>query len=270
MIYYKTQDEIELIRISSLLVSKTLAEIASYIKPGLSTHDLDIRAEAFIRDHEAVPSFKGYRGYPASLCTSVNDVVVHGIPGNYIIKEGDIVSVDCGVFKNGYHGDSAYSFLVGDVIPDYVKLAAATKVALYEGINQAVAGNRVGDISFAVQDNTERKYGYGVVRELVGHGLGRSLHEEPDVPNFGNRGKGPKLLPGLVIAIEPMINLGSKSVMQDADGWTIKTKDKKVSVHFEHTIAIRKGAADILSDFDIIEKAEIRNQYLYKAKAEVI
>lgn len=254
-----------------MLVSKTLAEIAAYIRPGLTTLELDIKAEDFIRSHDAVPSFKGYRNFPASLCISVNDEVVHGIPSSSkIIKEGDVLSVDCGVFKNGYHGDSAYTFMVGNVPEEYFNLAEVTKEALKKGIAEARSGNKVGDISFAIQQYAEKKYGFGVVRELVGHGVGHSLHEEPEVPNFGKRGNGPKLLPGLVIAVEPMVNLRTKHVTQDADGWTIRTKDRKVSVHFEHTIAIRKGPADVLSSFGPIEEAEQKNEYLYKAKAETV
>ncbi len=266
MIYYKTKDEIELIRQSSLLVSETLAYIASILKPGLQTIEIDRRAEEFIRDHGAVPSFKGYRNFPATLCVSVNEIVVHGIPSDKEIKEGDVISIDCGVLKDGYHGDSAYTFLVGEIGEDIFKLAQITKEALYRGIAVAVAGNRVGDISFAIQDFTEWKNGYGVVRELVGHGVGKLLHEEPEVPNFGGRGRGPKLQEGLVIAVEPMINMGTKNVVQEKDGWTIRTKDRKISVHFEHTIAIRKGPPDVLSSFEPIERAELENKNLYKVK----
>lgn len=270
MIYYKTKDEIELIRISSLLVSDTLAFVASVMKPGMKTSELDRLAETFIRDHGAVPSFKGYRGFPATLCVSLNDAVVHGIPSAQEMREGDVVSVDCGVFKNGFHGDSAYTFFLGDADPGAWQLAEVTKEALRRGIARATAGNRLGDISFAIQDYTEREHGYGVVRELVGHGIGKNLHEDPEVPNFGSRGKGLKLLEGLVIAIEPMINLGSRQVVQEDDGWTIRTRDHKVSVHYEHTVAIRKGEADMLSSFDPIEEAEWQNGNLYKAKTESV
>ena len=269
MIYYKTKDEVELIRKSSLLVSDTLALIAGIIKPGITTLELDKKAEEFIRDNGAKPSFLGYRGFPNTLCISVNDMVVHGIPSKNEIKEGDVVSVDCGVFKNGFHGDSAFTFLIGEVTLDAINLARVTKECVLKGIEMAVPGNRIGDISYAIQNYAEQYHGYGVVRELVGHGLGKSLHEEPDVPNFGIRGKGPKLQEGLVIAIEPMINLGTKNVVQENDGWTIRTKDKKISCHFEHTIAITSGAADILSSFDNIEKAVRSNKNLYQEKQTV-
>ena len=269
MIYYKTKDEVELIRKSSLLVSDTLALIAGMIKPGITTLELDKKAEEFIRDNGAKPSFLGYRGFPNTLCISVNDMVVHGIPSKNEIKEGDVVSVDCGVYKNGFHGDSAFTFLIGEVTLDAVNLARVTKECVFKGIEMAVPGNRIGDISYAIQNYAEQYHGYGVVRELVGHGLGKSLHEEPEVPNFGNRGKGPKLQEGLVIAIEPMINLGTKNVVQENDGWTIRTKDKKISCHFEHTIAITTGVADILSNFDNIEKAVRSNKNLYQEKETV-
>ena len=269
MIYYKTKDEVELIRKSSLLVSDTLALIADIIKPGITTLELDNKAEEFIRDNGAKPSFLGYRGFPNTLCISVNDMVVHGIPSKNEIKEGDVVSVDCGVFKNGFHGDSAFTFLIGEVTLDAVNLARVTKECVFKGIELAVPGNRIGDISYAIQNYAEQYHNYGVVRELVGHGLGKSLHEEPDVPNFGSRGKGPKLQEGLVIAIEPMINLGTKNVVQENDGWTIRTKDRKISCHFEHTIAITTGAADILSSFDNIEKAVRSNKNLYQEKETV-
>lgn len=271
MIYYKTKDEIELIRKSSLLVSDTLAYVGSLIKPGITTLELDKKAEEFIRDNGAIPAFKGYKSkskgiddFPASLCISLNDVVVHGIPSKAEMQENDVVSVDCGVLKNGFYGDSAYTFLMGGASLDVVNLARVTKESLYRGIEMAIAGNRVGDISHAVQSFCEQHHGYGVVRELVGHGLGRSLHEEPEVPNFGMRGRGPKLQEGLVIAIEPMINMGTKNVLQDDDGWTIRTKDNKPSAHFEHTIAVKKGPADILSSFEQIEQAERNNKNLYQ------
>lgn len=257
-IFYKTKDEIELIRYSSQLVAQTHATIAAYIRPGLKTIKLDQLAEEFIRDNKAVPGFKGYGGFPYTLCISVNEVVVHGMPSEYELKEGDIISVDCGVVANGFYGDSAYTYPVGEITPDVQQLLKVTKESLYKGIEQAVVGRRLGDVSFAIQQHTERKYGYGVVRELVGHGVGRNLHEAPEVPNFGKRGRGTKLLEGLVIAIEPMINLGKQQVTRLKDGWTIVTIDKKPSAHFEHTVAIGKNKADILSDFDIIEKA-VRN-----------
>ncbi len=253
MIQYKSNEQIELIRESSLLVGKTLAEVAKMIKPGVNPIDLDRRAEEFILDHQAIPAFKGYGSFPNSLCLSVNDVVVHGIPTKDVLKDGDIISVDCGVLKNGYYGDSAYTFEVGEVAPEISQLLRVTKESLYKAIEKAVVGNRLGDVSFAVQEHAE-KHGYGVVKELVGHGIGQHLHEKPEVPNYGKRGTGLKLMEGLVIAIEPMINLGKAAIWQLNDGWTIKTKDGLASAHFEHTIAIRKGKADILSSFDFVEE----------------
>jgi len=262
MIYYKTKAEIELIRESALLLSKTIAEVAKFIKPGISTLELDNIAYQFISDHGAVPSFKDYRGYPFTACISVNDAVVHGFPNNDALREGDIISFDVGVYKNGFHGDSAYTFGIGDVDPAILRLMRVTKESLYLGIEKAIAGNRVGDISFAIQEHTEKKNGYGVVRELVGHGLGRSLHEDPQVPNYGRRGSGPKMQEGMVIAIEPMINLGVKDVYYEEDGWTVRTKDKKPSAHYEHTVCVKKGKADILSSFEEIELAEKANPNL--------
>lgn len=252
-VYIKTDEEIELIRESSLLVGKTLAEVARRIKPGVTTAALDKVAEEFIRDHHAVPAFKGYHGFPATLCISPNEQVVHGIPGNYEMKDGDIISVDCGVKKNGFFGDSAYTFTVGEVSPEVKQLLAVTRHSLYLGIEQAVEGRRVGDISSAVQTYCE-SFGYGIVRELVGHGVGKELHEAPEVPNYGRKGSGMKLIDGMVIAIEPMVNMGTREVKQWSDGWTITTKDRKPSAHFEHTVAVRKNKADILSSFDEIEQ----------------
>ncbi|HNJ88189.1 MAG TPA: type I methionyl aminopeptidase [Chitinophagales bacterium] len=266
MIYYKTTDEITLIRKSSLLVSETLAMIAGIIKPGVTTLWLDQQAEAFIRDNGGKPSFKGYKGYQHTLCVSVNDQVVHGIPSAREIKNGDVVSVDCGAFLNGFHGDSAFTFLVGEVSREAVNLARVTRACVYKGIEFAVAGNRVGDVSHAIQLYAEHVNGYGVVRELVGHGIGKNLHEEPEVPNFGAKGKGPKMQEGMVIAIEPMINLGSRNVVQENDGWTIRTRDGKVSCHFEHTVAVMKGKADVLSSFEIIDEAMAKNSNLYTEK----
>ncbi|PLX05625.1 MAG: type I methionyl aminopeptidase [Marinilabiliales bacterium] len=253
MIYFKTDEEIEIQRQSSLLVGKTLAEIAKVIKPGIKTIELDAIAEEFIRDHGAVPGFKGYGGFPGSLCISVNDEVVHGIPGERVLEDGDIVSVDCGTFMNGFYGDSAYTFAVGNVKEEYLLLLQRTKESLYLAIDQAVAGKRIGDIGHAVQSYVEG-YGYSVVRDLVGHGVGRNLHEKPEVPNYGRRGTGTKLKPGMTLAIEPMVNLGVKEVVQENGGWTIKTADSMPSAHFEHDVAIRKGKADILSTFDYIEE----------------
>jgi len=253
MLYYKTNEEIELIRISSLLVSKTLAEVAKSIKPGITTLALDKIAEEFIRDNGGEPAFKGYKGFPASLCISQNEMVVHGIPGNYELKDGDIVSVDCGVKKDGWFGDSAYTFAVGEVKPAVLNLLKVTKESLAKGVAHAITGRRMGDIGEAVQEHAE-KNGYSVVRELVGHGIGKSLHESPEVPNYGRKGSGMKLQEGLVIAIEPMINLGKKGVRQEADGWTITTTDRMPSAHFEHTVAVKAGKPDILSTFEYIEE----------------
>ena len=254
MIFYKTGEEIERIRKSSLLVGKTLAEIAKKIEPGVSTLALDKLAEEFIRDHGAEPGFLGYGGFPNSLCTSVNEAVVHGIPNNQPLENGDIVSIDCGVLLDEFYGDSAYTFEVGEVNPDIRKLLNVTKECLDLAVQQTVSGNRIGDIGFAVQKHAESN-GYGVVRELVGHGLGRGLHEKPEVPNYGRKGRGHKLKPGIVLAIEPMINLGRKEVAQLADGWTIITKDKLPSAHFEHDVAIMtNGQTEVLSSFEEIEK----------------
>lgn len=252
MIYLKTSEEIELMRESALSVSRTLAIVAEHIGEGVTTEKLDKIAEEFIRDNGGVPSFKGYSGFPAALCLSVNEQVVHGIPGKYVLKSGDVISVDCGVFKNGFHGDHAYSFKIGKVSEDVSKLLRVTKESLYKGIEAARVGNRIGDVSFAVQSYVQNE-GYSVVRELTGHGLGKDLHESPYVPNFGRRGNGKKIKNGMVLAIEPMINLGKKEVIQLSDGWTIVTKDKKPSAHFEHDVAIINGKAEILSTFDFLE-----------------
>jgi methionyl aminopeptidase len=253
MIYLKTDEEIELMRESNLLVSRTHAELAKVIEPGISTLKLDKIAETFIRDNNSEPAFLGYNGFPNTLCISVNDMVVHGIPSSYLLKDGDIVSVDCGVLKNGFFGDSAYTFMVGNVKPEVKALLEATKESLFLAIKAALAGNRLGDIGYAVQSYCEKK-GYSVVREMVGHGIGRNLHEKPEVPNYGQKGRGALLKPGMVLAIEPMINLGKKEIFVEKDGWTIRTKDGSPSAHFEHTIAICKGEADILSDFSCIEE----------------
>ncbi len=253
-IYYKTEEEIDLIRESSLLVGKTLAEVAKVIKPGVTTLELDKVAEAFIRDHGAEPGFLGYGGFPNSLCTSVNEQVVHGIPNNKPLEEGDIVSIDCGVLKNGFYGDSAYTFAIGNVSDEVALLLKTTRECLDKGIEAAVAGNRMGDLSHSIQEHAE-KHGYGVVRELVGHGLGKSLHEAPEVPNYGRKGNGIRLREGLVLAVEPMINLGVKTVRQKSDGWTIVTADGLPSAHFEHDIVVREGKAEVLSTFEWIEEA---------------
>ncbi|MBT8190837.1 MAG: type I methionyl aminopeptidase [Saprospiraceae bacterium] len=263
MIYYKTREDIEQIRESCLLVTKTLAHVASLLKPGVTGTQLDKEAETFIRDHNAKPGFKGYGGFPATLCISPNEAVVHGIPVDTPFTEKDIISIDCGSFMNGYFGDSAFTFAMGDVKEDVMELLVTTYESLYKGIEQAKCGNRIGDIGYAIQHHNEQK-SYSVVRELVGHGIGKSLHEAPEIPNYGKRGRGPKIKEGLVIAIEPMINMGVKSVKQMGDGWTIVTKDGKPSAHYEHTIAVLEDKTEILSDHSVILEAvknnpEIRN-----------
>lgn len=263
MIHYKNAQEIELMRQSALLVSQTLAEVAKILKPGITTLSIDTLIADIIRGYNAVPSFLNFNGYPFNSCISVNDVVVHGFPNKSELKEGDLVSIDIGVYKNGFHGDHAYTFLLGKPADEVLQLVRVTKESLYKGIEKAVAGNRIGDISFVIQEHTERKYGYGVVRELVGHGLGRSMHEDPQVPNYGRRGTGAKMKEGLVLAIEPMINLGKKEVFTDKDGWTVRTSDGKPSVHFEHDVCIQKSKADILSDYTPIEAAEKANPDLF-------
>ncbi|MFI5124997.1 MAG: type I methionyl aminopeptidase [Chitinophagales bacterium] len=263
MIYYKTKAEIELARESCLLVSKTLTEAAKALKPGISSFYLDKLIGDYIRDHGASPSFLNYNGFPYNSCISVNDVVVHGFPNDRELKEGDIISIDIGVYKNGFHGDHAYTFAIGDPGAAIAQLIRVTKESLYKGIEKAVAGNRIGDISFAIQEHTERKYGYGVVRELVGHGLGRKMHEDPQVPNYGRRGSGVKMQEGLILAIEPMINLGKRDVYTEEDGWTVRTSDHSASVHFEHDVCIQKNKADILSDYSGIEAAERNNPALF-------
>ncbi len=254
MIIYKTIEEIELIRQSSLLVAKTHAELARLIKPGLATIELDRLAETFIRDHGGVPAFKGYQGFPFSLCVSPNEVVVHGFPNNKPLQEGDIVSIDCGVLMNGYYGDSAYTYALGEIRDDVKRLLKTTYQCLELGIEETVEGKRLGDISWAIQNHAESA-GYTVVRELVGHGVGRRLHEAPDLPNYGKKGKGERIKNGLVLAIEPMINMGQRFVVQGKDGWTIRTADRKPSGHYEHTIAVIKGKAEKLSTFEYIENA---------------
>jgi methionyl aminopeptidase len=254
MIYLKTDEEIELMREANQLVGKTLGELAKYITPGVSTLQLDAIAETFIRDHGAIPAFLGYGGFPNSICASVNEQVVHGIPSDKVIlKDGDIISIDCGTVLNGFVGDSAYTFCVGEVSEEIEKLLCTTKESLYKGIEQAVAGNRVGDISNAVQTYCETR-NYSVVRELVGHGCGRKMHEAPDVPNYGRRGCGQLLRNGMCICIEPMINQGSRNVVFERDGWTVRTKDRKCSAHFEHCIAIRPEGPQVLSSFDYLEQ----------------
>lgn len=254
MVKIKSKEEIELIRHSAQIVSKTLGMIAEEIKPGMTTLQLDKLAEDFIRDHGGEPGFLGLYGFPNSLCISVNEVVVHGIPNDKPIKEGDIVSVDCGVLKNGYYGDHAYTFMIGEVKEDVRQLVKVTKESLYLGIDQMQSRNRIGDISNAIQTHAE-KYGYGVVRELTGHGLGKKMHEDPSVPNYGKKRRGKLMRSGYVLAIEPMINLGTKEIIQLDDGWTIITADKKPSAHFEHDIAIVGAKPEILSTFEYIENS---------------
>lgn len=257
MIKLKSREEIELMRQSAQLVSRTLGMLAAEIRPGITTLYLDRLAETFIRDHQAKPGFLGLYSFPNTLCISVNEQVVHGIPNNKPLIEGDIISIDCGVLKNGYYGDHAYTFAVGEIAPEVQKLLDVTKESLYLGIEQMVAGKRIGDISFVIQRHTE-KHGYGVVRELVGHGLGKEMHEAPEVPNYGKRGRGAVIKNGLVLAIEPMINLGTRKVKQLADGWTIVTADGKPSAHFEHNVALVDGKPDILSTFEYIEEALVK------------
>ena len=252
MIIYKSLEEIELIRESALLVSKTLGELKKHIVPGAIPLDIDKIAETFIRDHNATPGFLGLYDFPNTLCISINEAVVHGIPGKNPLKSGDIVSIDCGVLKNNYFGDHAYTYEVGEVSHEIKQLLSVTKESLYRGINKLKVGNKIGDVSNEIQSFTEN-FGYGVVRELVGHGLGESLHEDPDIPNFGIKNTGPKIENGLVVAIEPMINLGTKDVKQHKDGWTVITMDKKPSAHYEHNVAVINGKPEILSTFDFIE-----------------
>lgn len=263
---YKTDEEVEIQRESALMVSATLTEVARILRPGLKTIEMDRLAETFIRDHGGEPSFKGYgdpaNPFPYSLCISVNEVVVHGMPGDYELKEGDVVSVDCGFYKNGFHGDHAYTFAIGEVKPEVLQLIRVTKESLYKGIEQAITGNRTGDIGWAIEQHTFGKYGYGVVRELVGHGVGREMHEDPQVPNYGRRGTGKRLKTNMVLAIEPMINLGTRNVYTLEDGWNVVTADGLPSVHFEHDVCVKKGKADILSDYSIIEQAERENSNL--------
>ena len=254
MIKIKTREEIELMRESALIVSKTLGEVAKAIKPGVTTLQLDKIAEEFIRDHGAIPGFLGLYDFPNTLCMSPNEQVVHGIPNSDPLKEGDIISVDCGALKNGFYGDHAYTFEIGEVAEEIKKLLQITKESLYVGIREFRAGNRVGDVGFAIQKYTE-KHGYGVVRELVGHGLGREMHEDPEMPNYGRRGRGKKFTEGMVVAIEPMINLGTHRIKQFSDGWTIKTEDLKPSAHFEHDVAIVNGKPELLSTFNYIYDA---------------
>ncbi len=253
MINYKTEEEIEIIKESAQILGKAHAEVAKLVKPGIKTQKLDEIAEEYINDCNGVPSFKGYNGFPSTLCISVNENVVHGFPSDYELKDGDIVSIDCGVLFKGFHSDSAYTYPIGEVDKEVLNLLKITKESLYIGIEKAKQGNRVGDIGYAIQNYVEG-FGYTVVRELVGHGVGKKLHESPEVPNYGKRGRGPKLKNGLVIAIEPMVNLGVKNVVQESDGWTIRTSDRKPSAHYEHTIAVLKDRTEILTTHEYIEE----------------
>ena len=253
MVKPKTEEEIALLRENAIIVSKTLAEVGKRVAPGVTTKELNRVADEFIRDNGAIPGFLGYDGFPAALCMSVNDVVVHGFPSDYALREGDIVSVDCGTLYKGYNGDSAYTFPVGEVDAETRKLLDVTKASLYKGIEAAVAGNRTGDIGYAVQSYVE-SFGFSVVRELEGHGLGREMHEDPGVPNYGRRGKGTHLVEGMVICIEPMINAGGRGVYLARNGWAVHTSDHRKSAHYELTVVVRKGRAEQLSTYDFIEK----------------
>jgi len=253
MVHLKTEEELHLIRNSADLLGRAHGEVAKLVRPGVRTSELDKVAESFIRDNGGKPSFKNYRGFPATLCISVNEVVVHGFPGSYELKEGDIIAVDCGVELRGYHSDSAYTYPLPGVSREVLDLLERTYESLYIGIEAARAGNRTGDIGASIQTYVE-SFGYGVVRELVGHGVGKNLHEEPEIPNYGKRGTGVKLVPGMVFAIEPMINMGARQVVQERDGWTVRTKDRKPSAHFEHMVAIRENGTEILTTHEYIER----------------
>ncbi|WP_044203104.1 type I methionyl aminopeptidase [Flammeovirga sp. OC4] len=253
MVYYKTEEEIELMRKSADLLGRAHGEVAKNIKEGVSLNALDKIAQEFIQDNGAHPSFLNYNGFPGTLCMSLNDVIVHGLPSDYILKSGDIISLDCGVLLDGFHSDSAYTYPVGEVDAETIKLLKVTQECLQKGIDECKINNRIGDVSYAVQQHAEM-HGYGVVRELVGHGLGKNLHEKPEVPNYGKRGRGLKIKDGLVIAIEPMINMGTRAITQDRDGWTIRTRDRKPSAHYEHTVAIVNGQTEVLTTFKYIEE----------------
>lgn len=269
MVYYKTKDDIDFIRESCLLVSKTLAYVGTLLKPGVTGTYLDKKAEEFIKDHQAKPGFKGYEGFPATLCISPNEYIVHGIPKDIEFTEKDIISIDCGVYANSYFGDSAYTFAMGDVAEETMELCRVTKQSLYDAIDAAKVGNRLGDIGHSVQDLAEKKNGYHVVRELVGHGIGKNLHEEPQVPNYGKKGRGSLIKEGLVIAIEPMINMGTRKITQDSDGWSIYARDRKPSAHYEHTVAILKEGTQILSDNAIIEESVKNNANLKQVSINI-
>ncbi|MCU7693599.1 type I methionyl aminopeptidase [Haoranjiania flava] len=259
MIHYKTNEQVAIMQQNATTISRILAHVASVLKPGMTTLQIDELCKKMILDEGGTPTFYKYNGYPYNVCASVNDVVVHGFPNNTALKDGDILSLDLGITRNNYVGEHAYTFIIGEVPPEVLQLVKVTKESLYKGIEKAIVGNYVGDIAFAIQEHTERRHGYGVVRELVGHGLGKNMHEDPHVPNYGKRGSGKKLKENLTIAIEPMINLGKKDVFTDKDGWTVKTKDGLPSAHFEHNVCVKKGKALILSDFSIIEEQEKKN-----------
>jgi len=263
MIFYKTEAEVAIMKENATLVSTMLAEVASMLKPGITTMQIETLCKTMIYDHKGVPTFLNYGGtYPFAICASVNDVVVHGFPNNNVLKDGDVVSIDLGITKNGYIGEHAYTFVLGEASQEVLQLVKVTKESLYKGIEKAIVGQRIGDIAFAIQEHTERKHGYGVVRDLVGHGLGKRLHEDPQVPNYGKRGTGPLLKENLTMAIEPMINMGTREVYTDSDGWTVRTSDGKPSAHFEHNVCVKRGKALILSDYSIIEAAEQKNSNL--------
>jgi methionyl aminopeptidase len=261
-IYLKSDTESDIIRDNGIILGKTHAEVAKILDEGVTTKRLDLIAEEYIKDNKGLPSFKGYGGFPATLCISVNDVVVHGIPSNRVLKSGDVVSIDCGVYKNGYHADSAYTYVVGDVSSEIKDLLKSTKDSLYVGIDKVRAGNRIGDLSYAIQSYNEER-GFGLVRELVGHGVGKNLHEAPEVPNFGKRGNGPRMLSGMVIAIEPMVTLGKRYVVQEDDGWTIRTEDNKMAAHYEHTVLVTKSGCDILTTFEYLEEVLKERKMFY-------
>lgn len=262
MIYYKTEEQVAIMQKNASAISRILAHIASVLKAGMTTMQIDQLAKQMILEEGGSPTFYNYNGYPHNICASVNEVVVHGFPNNKELKEGDIVSLDMGITKDGFVGEHAYTFIIGEVSAEVLQLVKVTKESLYKGIDKAIVGNYIGDIAFAIQEHTERKYGYGVVRELVGHGLGRTMHEDPHVPNYGKRGSGKKMKENLTIAIEPMINLGKKDIYTDIDGWTIRTQDGLPSAHFEHNVCVKKNKAQILSNFSIIEEKEKQNSNL--------
>lgn len=258
----KSEEEAEIIRNNGLILGKAHAEVAKILDEGVTTKALDLVAEEFIKDNKGLPSFKGYGGFPASLCISVNDVVVHGIPSDRVLKNGDIVSIDCGVYKNGYHADSAYTYVIGETEKEVIDLLKSTKESLFEGIGKVKSGNRIGDLSFAIQSYNEER-GFGLVRELVGHGVGKDLHEAPEVPNFGKRGNGPRMQKGMVIAIEPMVTLGKRFVFQEKDGWTIRTEDRKMAAHYEHTVLVTKDGYDVLTTFEYLEEVLKERKMFY-------